>query len=317
MGVIVVAHPEDEHGQYLVERLSSRGHRVIRVSADSISSGDYSWTPETGYLMDGIRLAIEPWAGVWRRTGTVRLDGLDPMYEAFARSEWSDACDGALLTAPVAWLTSLAALRAAELKLVQLATARRLDLPVPETIVTNDPTEAAAFARQFRCIAKPVRYGLVSVNPPRVAWTREVTPQELSTLSGPPVILQRLVEVETHLRVVTVDRSCFVAELHANELDWRSNLDNHQRFVPSERAVNDLVSESARRLAAQLDLGFSSQDWVIDREGRPYFLDANPNGQWMFIGSELTETIGSAIIDALEGRLDAAHGAAHSRVLTE
>jgi hypothetical protein len=314
MGIVVVAHPEDEHGQYLVERLGSRGHQVLRVSADSMSSGPYSWTPDTGYLADDFALDSGPWAGVWRRTGRVRLEGLDPQYEAFVRSEWTDACEGALLSSPIVWLTPLAKLRAAELKLVQLAVARRLNLPIPETLVTNNAAQASEFAQRFRCIAKPVRYGLVSVDPPRIAWTREVDAVELSNLSGPPVLLQRLIDADLHLRVITVDGSCFVAELQANELDWRSDLDNHTRFRPATGPINRLVIEGARRLATEFGLGFSSQDWVIDRRGRPYFLDANPNGQWMFVGADLCESIGSAIVHALEERLNAGYDQAHPRL---
>lgn len=112
---------------------------------------------------------------------------------------------------------------------------------------------------------------------------------------------------------MTVDDACFVAQLSARELDWRSNIENHSRFVTAESTITSIVSGPARRLAASLGLGFSSQDWLIDDEGQLYFLDANPNGQWMFVGGE-AEQVGIAIVRALEERLNAPDAATDPRL---
>lgn len=311
MGIIVIANHADEHGEYLLGLIRQRGHRAFQLSAEAISQGPFAWRPESGLSIDMPRLESERWAGVWRRSGSVHLEGLDPRYEAFARSEWFDACEGALLALPVAWLTPLASMRSAELKLVQLAAARQLGIEIPETIVTNDPDQAMAFARRFRCVAKPVRYGLVEVDPPMVAWTTEVAADDLGALSGPPVILQQLIVARKHLRVVTVDGACFVAELTATELDWRSNVENHRRFRTAESTLTTMVSDPALRLARELGLGFSSQDWLVGEDGELFFLDVNPNGQWMFVGDAVSQ-IGAAIVDALEDRIDAQDAASDS-----
>jgi hypothetical protein len=311
VGIIVVANRADEHGEYLIGLIRDRGHRVLQLSAEAMSQGPFAWRPESGLSIDMPGLGSERWAGVWRRSGSVHLEGLDPRYEAFARSEWFDACEGALLALPAAWLTPLASMRSAELKLVQLAAARQLGIRIPETIVTNDPDQAMTFARSFRCIAKPVRYGLVEVDPPMVAWTTEVAAGDLQALSGPPIILQQLVVATKHLRVVTIDHACFVAELTATELDWRSNLENHRRFRTAGTDLTAKVSEPARGLARLLGLGFSSQDWLVGEDGELFFLDVNPNGQWMFVGDAVSQ-IGAAIVDALEDRIDAQDAASNS-----
>lgn len=302
--MVVVSNPSDEHGDFIVRLIRSRGHRAVRLSAESMSGREFTWRPETGLATDAVELGQEPLAGIWRRSGVVDTEDLDARYQTFARSEWFDACEGAILELPIRWLTPLESIRSAELKLVQVAAARRAGLPVPETLVTNDPAEAINFASMFPCVVKPVRYGLVEEEPPRVAWTREVSVEDLRSLSGPPVILQRLLRARLHLRVVTVDTRCFVAELDAPELDWRSNLANHSRFRRAGPMITSMVSGPAARLAMNLGLGFSSQDWLVDRDDDLHFLEANPNGQWLFITECATE-IGAAIVDALEERLNA------------
>ena len=59
------------------------------------------------------------------------------------------------------------------------------------------------------------------------------------------------------------------------------------------------------RVAALLDsfaLRFAALDFVVDPDGRWWFLECNPNGQWAWIEDETNMPITSAIADALEGR---------------
>src|SRR5207245_9529130 len=64
---------------------------------------------------------------------------------------------GGVLSALPRWLNHPAAIAAAEYKPVQLAHAHACGLEVPDTIVTNDPAEAAKFvASAGRAIYKPL-----------------------------------------------------------------------------------------------------------------------------------------------------------------
>lgn len=299
VGIVLVSHDEDEHGNYLAEVLREQRHYVLRISYDEINRRPFAWEP--GLLSAGL-LSRDPqkiWAGFWRRAGTINVETIQAEYSDFATNEWRDAFEGALAAAPISWLSEIMAMRRAELKLVQLATARRIGVRYPPTLVTNDPGAASRFAGSVACVIKPVRYGMVSSEPLRMAWTRLVREGELSEMSGPPVILQHRVDIDYHLRVITVGQLAFPSKLFTGDLDWRVSLQNHEAFEPSHEARDRAIGQEAVRLATAMNIGFSAQDWVVSKAGEPYFLDLNPNGQWMFLEPAWSGAIGRAIGDAL------------------
>lgn len=44
-----------------------------------------------------------------------------------------------------------------------------------------------------------------------------------------------------------------------------------------------------------MNLGFSSQDWIVDRDGTAWFIDGNPAGQWLFLPPEVSTPATDAI----------------------
>jgi hypothetical protein len=117
----------------------------------------------------------------------------------------------------------------------------------------------------------------------------------LEHLHTSPFIVQQRVEAMAHLRVVTVGSDAWGARLEAQGLpvDWREAPEAHRRFAAGSLPGD--VEASAVAIASQLKLGFSSQDWVIDREQRPWFLDLNPAGQWLFLPESVAQAATQAI----------------------
>ena len=186
---VVVGEHEDEHSDHLEHALNAAGHRVLRTSLAQFSTDNFTWA--LAGSIDIGRDSLSPAAGIWRRPGRVVVDDYRPEYSAFVDDEVNAAFAGVLAVAPVRWLSSPESIRRAEMKVVQLHMARCLGIPVPETIVTNDPDRALRFARAFGpVVAKPVRYGLVATDPqPLVAWTIAPSESELKGLAGSPIIL--------------------------------------------------------------------------------------------------------------------------------
>jgi glutathione synthase/RimK-type ligase-like ATP-grasp enzyme len=298
--VLLVGHPDDEHCDELEKLLRTRSRvDVVRLSLRDLPKGLFTWDPRGELLLNGN--AISAIAGFWRRPGSPDVSTFDERFAAFVERESRDALVGGLLTSTVRWLTHPSSLWEAELKIVQLNCASDLGLAIPETLVTNDKERALRFASSLEnVVVKPVRYGLLAAEPePLVAWTSRVTNQQLGKLEGPPVILQREVRANGHLRVVTVGRRTFVARLDTDRLDWREQLENHERFkvVGTDEFLD--VRSQACALAESLELGLSAQDWILAAEG-PLFLEANPSGQWLFLDVAMAGELSAAVADELE-----------------
>ena len=107
------------------------------------------------------------------------------------------------------------------------------------------------------------------------------------------------------MRVVTVGGRSWVAGLEAAErpLDWRSQAEAHSSFIAFTQ-TDERVGTLATELAADLGLGYSSQDWVETLEGELVLLDVNPGGQWLFLPSPIAEEVALAIAAWLRGAPD-------------
>jgi glutathione synthase/RimK-type ligase-like ATP-grasp enzyme len=302
--VILVGHARDEHCDYLEEVLRARCRdRTVRVSLGDLPDGQFSWDVSGRLRIRDIVVDRRGCSGIWRRPGTPSAGTYRGEYADFVERECRDAFWGALMQSGISWLTNPLDIVAAELKVVQLRTAVRLGVEVPATVVTNCRREAVDFARQYgRVVVKPVRYGLVTSGPKAlVAWTSAISAEELESLAGPPVIVQEQLIPREHLRVVTVGEHVFPARLPADEtVDWRSVPENHTRFQKLDLEELPRVAKDAVALAAALHLGFSAQDWITTIDGRTVFLEANPNGQWLFIDEIHGGAIGQAVAEELE-----------------
>ena len=108
------------------------------------------------------------------------------------------------------------------------------------------------------------------------------------------------IEAKAHLRIVTVGGRAWVFELDASALplDWREEPRAHRDWIIAERCEQ---ARSAARLAAAMQVGYSSQDWIVATDGRCVFLDLNPSGQWLFLPDPAANEVTVAIAEWLEG----------------
>jgi glutathione synthase/RimK-type ligase-like ATP-grasp enzyme len=222
--------------------------------------------------------------------------------QAAVRSAWTALLSAIASAAEVSWLTPLESLFLRENKLVQAATANRLGIQTPRTVVVSDHSQIPAeLGQEF--VVKPLGASTFSGadGVEQVVWSQGVSRDSaiLDLLPAAPFILQARLEALRHLRVVTVSNQTWACELAAEglPLDWRRDESAHDSFLPVSHPE---LERQALRLAASLDLGYSSQDW-IETEGGSFFIDLNPAGQWMFLPQDtstaITEAIATWLID--------------------
>src|SRR5262249_50266763 len=132
----------------------------------------------------------------------------------FIRRESAGFLAGLWETMPWCWMNRPSTLDIAANKLVQLDRARSAGLPVPGTLVTNDPRAARAFVAAGATIVKPVVSGGLpaSRRSLRAVYTTQVTRDDLrddAAVSAAPAIYQRRVPNAFDLRVTVVGALVF------------------------------------------------------------------------------------------------------------
>jgi glutathione synthase/RimK-type ligase-like ATP-grasp enzyme len=203
----------------------------------------------------------------------------------------------------VRWLSPLDALFSAEDKLAQQRACHRLNILVPPMVFV---TRADRIPRELGewIVVKPMASGhfFDERGEGRVVHTTEMrrSDDRLALLSGAPFLVQQRIDAVAHLRVVTVGNESWVCELDATDrpVDWRADESAHSSF---QVASWPGISARAIALAAHFGLGYSSQDWIVDRGGEPLFIDLNPAGQWRFLPEDVADAATGAIARWLVG----------------
>lgn len=193
--------------------------------------------------------------------------------------------------------------RAAEPKPGQLATAARLGFSVPTTLFTNDPESARRFAADHGPVVyKPVHGVHVAGEDGqnRTIWVRAAEADELDeSIALCPHLFQARVAKVADIRLAAVGDRLFATRIDTDgdHLDWRQD----QRLVTcSPAAVPDAVAGAVRAYLRAYGLIFGAFDFALGPDGRWWFLECNPNGQWAFVDEPTTRAIAQALADTLQ-----------------
>lgn len=256
-----------------------------------------SWTIHIGariIQLDGLSSVL------YRRPVPPRLPGVGVPERSLIRSQWQAMLDGLQALEAVAWVNPPMATARAESKILQLRAARDAGFAVPETLVTNTREEALSFAAACGglVICKGLDAPLLPARcRPRFVFSTLLHKDDLRAMQEEdlsPVILQRPILPKTDIRVTVVGNRVLAAATRSSEVDWR--LDAHAVFKPIE--VPAAVISSAVALVRHLELRFAGIDLLLDEQGRYWFLELNPQGEWGWL-----QAAGLPVAEALAGEL--------------
>lgn len=225
----------------------------------------------------------------------------------YAEAEW-----GALLRSLYArlegmWLNAPFDIFAAEDKPKQLLLASEIGFNVPEVLITNDIASVRAVIQAGPAIGKPLRQALISGEQERVIFTtrlEHLNDSDEDAISLAPFIVQTEIKKQYDVRVTAVGSQFFATAIRSQEheettVDWRQGCRpdlKHERIkLPRE------VEEQCAALMRRLNLRYGAIDFISDQQGKLWFLEINPNGQWAWIENLTGYPIAAAIADELEG----------------
>lgn len=306
--VLVFTERFDHTADEVVEVLNRCDVPLVRVDLNEI---------QVAAELDGSR-----WVG-WLRSPTheVRLEDLSGVYYRRPSSpvaspevppelaEWVEAevrwgLRGLLAALPRdRWVNWPPGIHAAEHKPWQLTEAAAAGLRVPATLVTNVPKAAVEFA----AVAAPVVYKSFRGKPvtvdgeDRLVYATQVTAEECASdgIRVAPVTLQSRIDKAYDVRATYVDGTVFAISPRWADgtvpLDWRID---HAANVWEEVEVPTQVWARLTMMMREMGLRYGACDFSVDHDGRWYFLDLNPAGQWAW-DSPVRDDIAEALADAL------------------
>ena len=317
MTVLVLTRDFDPVADLAIGALNKRGVPVHRLDpgdfpqaltlAASIDSGSTSWRGTIRGQHRDLSLA-DVHAVYWRRPSKPRIrPGLGEDDTAWAQAEAYAGLVGTLASLDCLWVNRPDRNRAAESKPGALAAAVRCGLPVPRTLITNDPVQARAFVNGLPGAVAAYK-SLGDRHPgdrdgrPQALWTNRIRAVEIDDSTALTAHQwQEWIDKAYEVRLTVVGERLFAAEIHAgsdlSRVDFRRDYD-HLAYKPC--SVPAQVADGVLELLDLFDLRYAALDFLVSHDGRWYLVDLNPNGQYGFI-ADLRDPIAEALADLLEG----------------
>jgi glutathione synthase/RimK-type ligase-like ATP-grasp enzyme len=215
---------------------------------------------------------------------------------------------GVLASLPVLWVNHPARLADAAYKPVQLVTAHRCGLIVPDSMITQDADAVRAFAGGGTMVTKLLGANTILEEDVRkVSFTRLVNDVDLADLRGIDVtthFFQRWVPKAYEARMIVIGEHVTTAAIRAGSaeghIDWRADYDgsSYELVDPPPDVLTGV-----RDLMCALDLRYAALDFVIRPDGQWTFLEINAGGQYGWIedktGRPLTDQLADLLAEGI------------------
>lgn len=314
--VLIVSTIADVATDDVIRRLAARGTACTRINTENYPfSGTLSFVPgqsvASSWLENDGRAVQLPTSVWYRRMRTpIKPEAMDSGVYEFCLHETRATLLGSVLGLTARWMSRPVAVWSSELKPFQLSLAAQIGLPIPPTVITNDPSAIRKAFDQFGAmVAKPVRRGYITKDGCDSAiFTSQVLNEHLDGIESArysPAIYQALIPKRFDIRVTIVGRQVFAAAIDsqsdpAASIDWR--LTRNPALPHRRTTLPDCVTDKLLRLMDSLGLTFGAIDLIQKPDGEFVFLEVNPSGQWLWLDSLLDLGISDAIADWLSGR---------------
>lgn len=203
------------------------------------------------------------------------------------------------------WVSPIRSIRNAENKIYQQLLAARLGLAIPQGIITNNDVDFREFCsdRHREYVVKSIRSGQVGQEQmEKIAYTSKLEfHPDKAQIEFCPTYIQHHIIKQCDIRVTVVGRKLFATAIMSQEneetkTDWRYG--EHVLRYEEVELPNELT-EKCRMLMDILDLRFGAIDFIKDNNGKYWFLEINPNGQWAWIECRTNYKISHEIAELL------------------
>lgn len=309
--VLILSSKFDFSCDYVVAQLRKRGISYFRLNTEDLGELAVVALPDEARVSvyrEGVDVQIDrdTLKAIYFRRGVFPREAVTEQHSAqeqLARAHWSVFMRSFMVFDSCLWVNHPVATYRAEHKAIQLAVARSMGFEVPRTVITNDPAGINEASHGSRRLAIK---GLDTV----LAWQDGYETFGYTTLvdadvarhahlSSVPFIAQEALENKLDLRVTVAGQQVWCASVtyNGNPIpgDWRLH-NNGVGFRQFELPQD--IARKCWQLCQTLGLVFGAIDLAL-QDGKYYFLEINPTGEWGWLVDQAGLPIDEAIAEAL------------------
>lgn len=299
--VLVVTRSDDNASVDRVTRaIEERGARAVRLDTDR-----YPFAVDVTSRIDG-KSQFDDVTAVWHRRFAAGLGLPDALGDLRAAcvDESRRTLLGAIASLACVHVDTLEAMRRCDHKELQLRVARKHGLDVPRTIITNDAKAARKFVDEEGDVVTKMQSSFAVVRDKRehVVFTSAL--EDLDGIDDElrfcPMIFQERIAASCDVRATVVGDRVLSAALPTRRLDWRvDGAERAREWKPWQ--LPKRVERGLLRAVRAMGLRYAACDFVVDGDGKHWFLEMNAGGEWLWLDDMLG--IADAIADLLTNPL--------------
>lgn len=306
--VLVVTSLNDPTADVVIRELHGRDIPVVRLD-----SGDFpaSLSVEAEITQDGLQGRIHTpsrtadLSGVralyYRRPSGFAFPHLAEQDARFATTQARYGLGGVLASLPgCLYVNHPHRIGDAEFKPSGLTAAVKAGFLVPPTLITSSPDAARAFVKRHGpAVYKPLHNPVYLIDGvSNVVRIADVTAEDIDdSVAGTAHLFQQRVPKKADVRVTVIGPKVFCVRIDSHLLDWRTDY-SRLTYTPVEPPPG--VERSLYRYLDHFGLVFGAFDFCVGNDGRWWFLECNPSGQWYWLEPETGLPMCAALADLLE-----------------
>lgn len=290
--ILVLTHGRDIHGYALKVLMDDCQVDILPIEKVQ-GNVTYSWLSQ-GNLLRKSDLSEHAYDVVWYRRSHVPRPPHDNQEDEL-RARLVDAeCNAFLMGVALSQKSAIqlnpvgSALRA-ENKINQLLAARSAGMVVPRTLISQECEEVFHFNRQMK--GKVIVKKLMGVQgiPLATVALSSLEKIDCATIRECPTMYQECIAGTRHIRLCVWGNQMHWFEIVSDALDWRIEECEILPLQDPPEGLADCVHSFMRILGLRMAM----LDFKLDMDGTPFFLEANQQGQFLF----LQEETGVALIE--------------------
>jgi len=302
--ILIITHKEDYTTDYVIDKLNQKSIPYFRFNCEDYLSYDITLEYNTQEILSINN--VTKFTSVWyRRTKLPVIDCENQSEKLFLLNEMDNFMQNLFEIINAKWLSTPISVAAAENKLAQLRIAREIGMNVPSTMITTNTVQLKSFiAKNQKTIIKPIARGRIDYadNTSKLIFTSIITDEianQIDSYTLTPAIYQEYIEKEYELRVTVVGSEVFAASVDSQthdeaQIDWRRKKIKFEKYdLPGD------LQDQCRIMLKRLNISFGAFDFIKATNGKYYFLEVNPNGQWVWIEKDTGHPISDSIINFL------------------
>ena len=223
------------------------------------------------------------------------------MEEQLYRSQWMSFMRNLSIFENCRWVNNPNSTFTAEDKLLQLKKAKEIGFNIPNTLLVNS-LDYLDIKDEEQYVVKSLDTVLLKHNNKEsFAYTNIISGKELkkSRLDIAPIIFKKCISGKTDIRAKIIRNKIIPLKIEKNNIgingDWRLEKENVEY---SAIKLPEEIEKKCIKIVETFKLSFGGID-LVEKNGKYYFIEINPTGEWAWLNEKSNSRIDKAICDYL------------------